>query len=112
MSRPPDRRITNMDGDAALPRDNGELVFQAPWEGRAFGLAVVMNEAGRYSWRDFFQELVAKIAEAREAGAPTSYYEQWLAALETLAVGKGFLTTEELDRRTAEYQSGHRADHH
>ena len=39
-----DRTIASLDGTEALPRKNGELVFQAPWEGRAFGLAVVLNE--------------------------------------------------------------------
>ena len=33
-------------GPAAPPRDNGELVFAAPWESRAFGLALALNEAG------------------------------------------------------------------
>ena len=32
--------VAFMEGVAALPRDNGELVFAAPWEGRAFALAV------------------------------------------------------------------------
>ena len=32
--------LTSMTGPAALPRDNGELIFAAPWEGRAVALAV------------------------------------------------------------------------
>ena len=32
--------VGSLDGVAALPRKNGELVFEAPWQGRAFGLAV------------------------------------------------------------------------
>ena len=38
-----DRLIANMEGSAALPRKNGELVFEAPWEGRAFGIAVALS---------------------------------------------------------------------
>ena len=34
----PDREIANMPGEAALPRRNWELVFNALWEGRAFGI--------------------------------------------------------------------------
>ena len=34
----PHRRITDMPGEMALPRQNGELVFATPWEARAFGL--------------------------------------------------------------------------
>ena len=33
-------------GLAASPRDDGELVFAAPWESRAFGLALVLSETG------------------------------------------------------------------
>jgi len=58
----PDPRITAMDEQVALPRKNGELVFEAPWEARAFGLAVALNEAGVYPWRDFSQGLAAETA--------------------------------------------------
>ena len=37
-----------MEGDVALPRPNGELVFSTPWEGRAFGIAVALKNAGLY----------------------------------------------------------------
>ena len=33
---------------------------------------------------------------------PLEYYQQWLAALEQLAVTMGLVTAEELDRRTGE----------
>ena len=33
-----DQRIADMSEQVALPRKNGELVFVAPWEARAFGL--------------------------------------------------------------------------
>ena len=46
MAATPDPRLANMDEQMALPRQNGELVFAAPWEARAFGLAVALNEAG------------------------------------------------------------------
>jgi len=32
------------------PSRNGELVFQAPWEGRAFGMAVALHDAGLFTW--------------------------------------------------------------
>ena len=35
------------DGAAAPPRENGELAFSAPWEGRLFGLTMTLVEAGR-----------------------------------------------------------------
>jgi hypothetical protein len=53
-----DGRIGLMDGAAALPRKNGELVFEAPWEGRAFGMAVALSEGRLYGWDEFRARLV------------------------------------------------------
>ena len=44
MTSPTNDDISLMDGEASLPRSNGELIFDAPWEGRAFGLAVALND--------------------------------------------------------------------
>ena len=30
--------------DASLPRDNGELVFDAPWQARALAIRIVLAE--------------------------------------------------------------------
>ena len=93
-----DRSIAYLEGDAALPRKNGELVFEAPWEGRAFGLAVVLSTRGEYEWDTFRSHLVAQIG-ARGG----SYYENWLAALESVLVARGIVTSAEVERRAAEY---------
>ena len=71
-----DRQVASLTGAAALPRKNGELVFQAPWEGRAFGIAVVLHEKGAYSWEEFRDRLVRNVADGSSA-----YYESWLTAL-------------------------------
>ena len=80
MSSPADHGISGMTGDEALPRRNGELVFEAPWEGRAFGLAVAMDESGVYDWADFRDRLVAETAADERDGEPTGYYQRWLRA--------------------------------
>ena len=97
-----DPRIANMDEQVALPRQNGELVFAAPWEARAFGLAVALNEAGVYPWRDFSQGLAAETAALEQHGVQVSYYERWLVALESLLIEKGILTRAEIDRKIEE----------
>src|SRR5215217_2112708 len=51
-------------GPAAAPRKNGELIFAEPWEGRAFGMALALNEGRCYPWEDFRRRLIAQIAEA------------------------------------------------
>ena len=103
MSRPTDSGVSSMTGDAALPRRNGELVFEAPWEGRAFGLAVAMNEGGVYDWTDFRDRLVEETAHDEGHGHQTAYYERWLRALESLALDRGLVTSLELDARTDAY---------
>ncbi len=102
--------IAAMEGETALPRSNGELVFEAPWEGRAFGIAVALNEQQVYPWRAFRDALVDQIAADEAVGKPTTYYERWLASLETLLLQQGLVTKEELDARMAEYERGERDD--
>jgi nitrile hydratase accessory protein len=103
-----DRSIANFDA-APLPRRNGELVFEAPWEGRAFGMAVALEEGGRCSWDDFRQRLVASIAGAQSPSvASPSYYASWLAALEELILERGLLARDELSARAREFRHGER----
>jgi nitrile hydratase accessory protein len=105
MNRDADLGIAEMQGAAALPRDNGELVFEAPWEGRAFGVAVTLVQQGVFDWHDFQIRLVAQIERVENTGGPYAYYERWLAALERVAVDKGLITARELDERTDRYAS-------
>ena len=91
----------------AAPRRNGELVFAEPWEGRAFGMAVALNEAQCYPWEEFRRRLIAQIA-AVDAGDESGYYERWLAAFEQLLAEGGVLSRAELDERTLEFEFGER----
>ena len=95
-----DRAIANLSGTATLPRKNGEIVFQAPWEGLAFGLAVVLNEKGLYRWETFRTGLVHQIAAGGE-----DYYANWLSALENVLVDNGLLDREEIRQRSGEYRN-------
>ena len=95
--------VAQMEGDAALPRWNGELVFKSPWEGRAFGLAVALVEQGGYEWEDFRRLLIANTAMSEGYPTEPAYYERWLAALEELAISNHLTTKDELDRRMAEF---------
>jgi len=110
MNESPDKQIANMEEGIALPRKNGELVFAAPWEGRAFGMAVALNENGEYEWSEFQSLLAAEIADAEQSNDSTPYYERWLASLEKLLLDKGILEAKELEVRTTEFASGERDD--
>ena len=73
--------VREMPGEAALPRQNGELVFEAPWQGRVLGAAI-------------------------DADPERPYYESWTAALEALVTDFGVATREEVDERSAHMTSG------
>jgi nitrile hydratase accessory protein len=88
-----DNAVSAMTGPAAPPRRNGELVFDAPWQGRAFGLAVGMVERLGLEWKAFQQRLIAAIAAHPEA----PYYDCWVAALEQLVLDYSAVTPEELE---------------
>ena len=106
MSKNTHTQITNMQGELAMPRDNGELVFAAPWEGRAFGMAVALNEGGAYEWGDFQRRLAEEITAAPSDNDASEYYERWLASLESLLLDNGMITREELEARTTAYEAG------
>ncbi len=105
-----DRVVAVMEGGAALPRKNGELVFEEPWQGRAFGMAVALHERGIYEWEEFRRSLIARIASAEAGGEPFAYYAIWLATFEALVAKKGLLTPGEIDEATYQFEFGERDD--
>jgi nitrile hydratase accessory protein len=103
-----DRLVASMNGPAAVPRKNGELVFEEPWEGRIFGMAVALHDQRVYGWEEFQRSLIATIAEVEARGEDSRYYERWLASFERLLADKGLVTPEELQDRTEAFEFGER----
>jgi hypothetical protein len=67
--------------DLDLPRRNGELAFDAPWQSTVFALAAAVVEHAFGGNREpFRQQLIAAIAA--QPGRP--YWENWTAAVEAL----------------------------
>ena len=67
--------------DLDLPRRNGELAFDAPWQTTVFALAAAVVEHAFGGDREpFRQQLIAAITA--EPGRP--YWESWTTALEAL----------------------------
>jgi nitrile hydratase accessory protein len=83
-----------MTGAAALPRRNGELTFEAPWQGRAFAMALAVTERLGVPWTEFQQRLIARIAARPDA----PYWECWLEALERLVIEHGIASRDDLAR--------------
>ena len=64
-----------------LPRRNGELAFDAPWQSIVFALAAAVIEHALGGDREPFRHQLIK-AVAAEPDRP--YWESWTAALEAL----------------------------
>ncbi|MGH7365849.1 MAG: nitrile hydratase accessory protein [Candidatus Rokuibacteriota bacterium] len=105
-----DRLVAVMEGRTALPRKNGELVFEEPWQGRVFGMAVALHERGLYDWEEFRQALIAHVAAAEARGGAFVYYEIWLQTFEDLLSRKDLVTGTELDETTYQFEFGERDD--
>jgi nitrile hydratase accessory protein len=65
-------------------------VFSAPWEARAFALALQLSESGHFSWDEFRDRLIAEVRasdriRARDGTSDHGeYYEHFLRALERI----------------------------
>ena len=89
--------IRDMTGPAALPRTNGDLVFDAPWQGRAFGTAIATARHLGLEWDEFRRRLIETIADAPDR----PYYDAWVVALEHLVIDRGLVSAGEIDARAA-----------
>jgi nitrile hydratase accessory protein len=81
-------------GETSLPRDNGELVFEELWQGRALAMAVVALDRLGAPWGDFREHLANAISRrpANDNESPaTAYYAAWLDALERLLAERGVI---------------------
>jgi nitrile hydratase accessory protein len=72
-----------------------ERVFSAPWELRAFAIAVRLSESGAFQWSEFRERLIEEVARsdasqsADSAETADRYYEHFLRALERVIEEKG-----------------------
>ena len=84
-----------------------EHVFSAPWEARAFAIALKLSESGLFTWDEFRDRLIAEVhasdlirardgtsrIRARDGTSDHGeYYEHFLRALERLLAEKGIET--------------------
>ncbi len=90
------------------PLSGGEPVFREPWEAEAFALAVKLHEHGLFTGREWAETLGAQI----RCDPAMPYYEQWLAALETLVEAKHVLGRDERLTRIEEWREAARRTPH
>lgn len=98
-----------------MPQQCGEPVFAEPWQAQAFAMALSLHRHGLFTWPEWAEALSQQIAAAQAAGDADlgdTYYDHWLAALETLVTAKGASSTDELARfRDAWEQAAERTPH-
>jgi len=87
--------------------------FDAPWQARAFAVAVALTDEDDLPWDAFQSRLVAEIDAGDADGDDPNevYYRQWLGALERLLVEEGLLEPGELAERAAAFEAGDRSAH-
>lgn len=90
--------VGGMHGFGPVQREENEPVFHAAWERSVFAITMVTRAQGLYNI-DEFRHGIERMDPAHYLAS--SYYEHWLATVETNLVEKGILTNDELDTRTA-----------
>lgn len=105
--------LDDLDARAGVPRSNGEPVFHAPWQSRAFGMVVHLHVAGLYPWEEFKQFLITEIDAAGDADTvdPSVYYQQFSNAFYKLLLSRGIVTPDEVAERTRTQQEEWAHDH-
>lgn len=87
--------LLDIDGVAAPPRRNGELVFEAPWQSRVFGLcAAIVATCFDGDREPFRQQLIAAISS--EPDRP--YWDSWTVALQRLVEDAGLIDELSIER--------------
>ena len=70
-------------------------VFSAPWEARAFAIALQLSKSGYFTWDEFRDRLIAEVRASDKIRARDGtsehgeYYDHFLHALEKLLNDKG-----------------------
>ena len=94
-----------------------EVTFSAPWEARAFAMAVRLSESGICTWDEFRRHLISEIAKADKVRAHgwvedgAGYYTYFLNALENLLREKGIVDASALETRMREIGDTDHDDH-
>lgn len=99
-----DDGLAPLEGIAAIPRDNGEVLFNEPWEAAVFGVAVTLTDQGTLEWEKFRENLVKAVTAANGCEA---YYESWTKALHWTILDANVLSADEIDALTAELLQPH-----
>jgi len=90
--------LGGMDGFGHVNPESNEPVFHHPWEATVFGIS--LTAMGQEANLDRFRHLIERMDPVRYLSS--TYYEHWLAAIETAYIEGGVLTAGNLDHRANE----------
>jgi len=91
--------IEALDQIVKAARLDPDHVFSAPWEARAFAIALQLCDAGLFSWDEFRARLIAEVGasdrvhERDGTSDHGEYYEHFLRALERLLADKKIVSS-------------------
>lgn len=88
-----------------MPGDPSQVGFEHAWEIRAFAMAVTAHKELRFDWSEFQAALISSIQDwerdqSDSSESSWSYYQHWVAALESVTARRGLLAKAELDKQT------------
>lgn len=82
--------------------------FAEPWQARAFAMAVLASRRGCFTWSEWTQALSRELQHR----ADEAYFDCWLAALQSLLLGKGAIGPGELSGRRQAWEDAFRRTPH
>ncbi len=88
----------DIDGPAAPPRANGEMVFEHPWQRRLFATTMALCESEAIQFQQFRDRLIAEISEH-----PDEYWSSWQDALEALLQQQQMCDLDQLGQRAQQF---------
>jgi nitrile hydratase accessory protein len=91
--------------------------FAEPWQARVFALAVLASKQGCFTWSEWSEALGHELRQAAATGVPAGasapgYFDCWLAALQSLLLGKGAIGPQELGARKRAWEDAYRRTPH
>jgi len=105
--------LTPSEDAADLTPETGPA-FAEPWQARAFAVVVLASERGCFSWPEWTHALGRELQAAADDAQTTAagYFDCWLAALQSLLVGKGLLGRGEVLARREAWEDAYRRTPH
>jgi nitrile hydratase len=94
--------IGGMDGFGVIHRETDEPVFHEPWESRVFGMAMVGGGLPRITL-DAGRHRLERLSPIQYLSS--SYYERWLARIDSALVEAGILTRAEIEQRMQQFEA-------